>query len=149
MHDSVSNYKRTEAKMTSNKSIISAQEAADLVGCSLRKIQGMCKSGVISSQKDGKRSYKIDMSELVRVFPEAHNKRNDANQDDNKAQMLAQENEHLKEMLRVRTQQNDFLHEQLELICAEKSRLIDIFANSQKLLEHQAEKKRKKVLGIF
>lgn len=135
--------------MTNEKTIVSAQEAADLVGCSIRKIQGMAKHGKISWTKDDRGNYKFDMSELVRVFPKVHATRTEAHTDDNKAQLLAQEVEHLKEMLRVRTQQNDWLHGQLELICAEKTRLIDILGSNTKLLEYQTETKRKKILGIF
>ncbi len=137
--------------MNEQKSKVTTTEAAQLAKCSVRHIQNMIqKKGKLSATRDDSGNYQIDMSELVRVFPHAHPQRIEAKAGDISAHTaLEKDNEHLKEMLRIRTEQNDWLHEQLELICAEKKQLMDILGSNLKLLEYQSDKKRKKVLGIF
>ncbi|MDI9819852.1 MULTISPECIES: helix-turn-helix domain-containing protein [unclassified Legionella] len=136
--------------MGEKNSLLSTREAAEIAGYSARHIQGMIKKGKLSATRDDGGNYLIEKSEFYRVFPDAHNKRSNANSGDDSARIvLEKEVQHLKEMLSEKSKQNEFLHKQLEMATTEKSMLLDTLNSNQKLLEHSSTKKRKRLLGIF
>lgn len=136
--------------MSEKNSLLSTREAAEIAGFSARHIQGMIKKGKLSATRDDGGNYLIEKSEFYRVFPDAHNKRSTANNDDNGSRIVLEaEVQHLKEMLAEKNKQNEFLHKQLEMAATEKSMLLDTLNSNQKLLEHSSTKKRKRLLGIF
>lgn len=136
--------------MSENNSSISTREAAEITGFSARHIQVLIKKGKLSASRDDGGNYIIDKSEFYRVFPDAHNKRSQANNDnDSSRTVLEIEVQHLKEMLAEKNRQNEFLHKQLETAAAEKTILLETLSGNQKLLEHINKEKRKKFLGIF
>lgn len=137
--------------MNENNSLLSTREAAEIAGFSARYIQSMIKKGKLSATRDEGGNYLIDKSEFYRVFPDAHNKRSQTNNDDNSTRtVLEMEVQHLKEMLAEKNKQNEFLHKQLETATTEKAMLLETLSSNQKLLEHSSSKaKKKKFLGIF
>lgn len=136
--------------MGEKNSLLSTREAAEIAGYSARHIQGMIKKGKLSAARDDGGNYLIEKSEFYRVFPDAHNKRSDANNGDNGSRVVLEaEVQHLKEMLAEKSKQNEFLHKQLEVAATEKSMLLETLNSNQKLLEHSSTKKRKRLLGIF
>jgi excisionase family DNA binding protein len=114
---------------------ISAKEASEIAGCSIRKIQKMVKSGVISAQRGGGGKYLIDKSEFYRVFPDRMER------PDAKPVREPSEQE-----IRLLKEQNEFLKEQLQIANEEKKSLLKTLESTQKLIEL---KPRKKFLGIF
>ena len=114
---------------------ISAKEASEIVGCSIRKIQKMVKSGVISAQRVEGGKYLIDRSEFYRVFPDR------IERPDAKSVREPSEQE-----IRLLREQNEFLKEQLQIANEEKKSLLKTLESTQKLIEL---KPRKKFLGIF
>lgn len=137
--------------MSENNSLISAREAAEISGFSARHIQGIIKKGKLSATKDSGGNYLINKSEFYRVFPDAHTKRSNANNDiDSTRIVLEMEIRHLKEMLAEKNKQSEFLHQQLETATAEKTMLLEALSSNQKLLEHSSSKgKRKRFLSLF
>jgi excisionase family DNA binding protein len=136
--------------MSEKNSLLSTREAADIAGFSARHIQGMIKKGKLSATRDDGGSYLIEKSEFYRVFPDAHNKRSSANDDESSSRIvLESEIRHLKEMLAEKSRQNDFLHKQLETAMTEKAMILETLSSNQKLLEHSSGKGKKKFLGIF
>jgi excisionase family DNA binding protein len=136
--------------MSENNSSISTREAAEITGFSARHIQGMIKKGKLSASRDDGGNYIIDKSEFYRVFPDAHNKRSQANNDNDSTRIvLEMEVQHLKEMLAEKNKQNEFLHKQLETATTEKTMLLETLSSNQKLLEYTSKGKRKRFLGIF
>lgn len=136
--------------MSEESSSISTREAAEISGFSARHIQGMIKKGKLSASRDDGGNYIIDKSEFYRVFPDAHSKRSQANNDNDSSRIVLEiEVQHLKEMLAEKSRQNEFLHKQLEITTAEKAVLLETLSSNQKLLEHTSNSKRKRFLGIF
>lgn len=136
--------------MSEINSSISTREAAEISGFSARHIQGMIKKGKLSATRDDSGNYLIDKSELYRVFPDAHIKRSQTNNDnDSSRTVLEVEVKHLKEMLAEKSKQNEFLHKQLETAATEKTILLETLSSNQKLLEHSSKGKKKRFLGIF
>lgn len=130
-----------------NKTKISSKEAAELLGCSSRNIQNLIKKGKISASRDDSGAYIIDLSEFYRVFPDIFDKRNDAK---NVTQTREKEIEYLNKLLQEKEKQLEILLKQLEISTNEKGILLETLSSSQKLLEHQSSKnKRKKFLGVF
>ena len=114
---------------------ICAKEASEIAGCSIRKIQKMVKSGVLSAQRGEGGKYLIDKSEFYRVFPDRM-ERTDANH----------VRESSEQEIRLLREQNEFLREQLQVANEEKKSLLKTLESTQKLIEL---KPRKKFLGIF
>ena len=114
---------------------ISAKEASENAGCSIRKIQKMVKSGVISAQRGEGGKYLIDKSEFYRVFPD-HMERP-------KAKPVRESSE---QELRLLREQNEILKEQLQIANEEKKSLFKTLESTHRLIEL---KPRKKFLGIF
>jgi excisionase family DNA binding protein len=136
--------------MSEESSSISTREAAEIAGFSARHIQGMIKKGKLSASRDEGGNYLIDKSEFYRVFPDAHNKGTNTNNDEhNMRTVLEVEVKYLKEMIAEKAKQNEILLKQLETVTEEKSKLIETLNSNQKLLEHTSKDKRKKFLGIF
>lgn len=134
--------------MEERNSLLSTREAAEISGYSSRHIQNMIKKGKLSATRDDGGNYLIEKSEFYRVFPDAHNKRSDANNSDKSSRIvLEKEVQHLKEMLAEKSKQNEFLHKRLEMATTEKLMLMETLNNNQKFLINQ--NKRKKILGIF
>lgn len=137
--------------MNEESSLLSTREAAEIAGFSARHIQGMIKKGKLSAKRDEGGNYLIDKSEFFRVFPDAHTKRSQANNDGDSSRIVLEiEVQHLKEMLAEKSKQNEFLHKQLETATTEKTMLLETLSSNQKLLEHRSEKKKsRKFLGLF
>lgn len=136
--------------MSENNSSISTREAAEITGFSPRHIQGMVKKGKLSATRDDGGNYLIDKAEFYRVFPDAHTKRSQANDDGGSSRIVLEiEVQHLKEMLAEKSRQNEFLHKQLETATIEKTMLLETLSSNQKLLEHSEKGKRKRLFGIF
>lgn len=114
---------------------ISAKEASEIIGCSIRKIQKMVKSGVISAQRGEGGRYLIDKSEFYRVFPD-HMERTET-------KLVREPSEQELKLLR---EQNEFLKGQLQIANEEKKSLFKTLESTQRLIEL---KPRKKFLGIF
>jgi len=121
--------------MSEQATKISAKEASEIVGFSIRKIQKMVKSGVISAQRGEGGKYLIDRSEFYRVFPD-HMERPEA-----KPVRESSEQE-----LKLLREQNEFLKGQLQIANEEKKSLFKTLESTQRLIEL---KPRKKFLGIF
>ena len=114
---------------------ISAKEASEIAGCSIRKIQKMVKSGAISAQRGDGGKYLIDKSEFYRVFPDLMERP--------AAKPVREPSE---QEIRLLREQNGFLKEQLQIANEEKKSLLKTLESIQKLIEL---KPRKKFLGIF
>lgn len=121
--------------MSEQSTKISAKEASDIVGCSIRKIQKMVKSGELSAHRDQGGKYLIDKSEFYRVFPDRMER--------TEAKTVREHSEYEFKLLR---EQNEFLKEQLQIANEEKRSLLKTLESTQKLIEL---KPRKKFLGIF
>lgn len=121
--------------MSEQRTKISAKEASKIAGCSIRKIQKMVKSGVISAQRGEGGKYQIDKSEFYRIFPERMERP--------EAKPVRESCEQELKLLR---EQNEFLKEQLQIASEEKKSLLKTLESTQKLIEL---KPRKKLLGIF
>lgn len=136
--------------MSENNSSISTREAAEIAGFSPRHIQGMVKKGKLSATRDDGGNYLIDKAEFYRVFPDAHTKRSQANDDNDSSRIVLEEEvKHLQAMLAEKGKQNEFLHKQLETATVEKAMLLETLNSNQKLLEHSNKNKRKRFLGLF
>ena len=133
--------------MSENNSSISTREAAEISGFSARHIQGMVKKGKLSATRDDGGNYLIDKAEFYRVFPDAHTKRSQENNDSSRI-VLEAEVKHLQAMLAEKSKQNEFLHKQLETATVEKTMLLETLSSNQKLLEH-SKGKRKRLFGVF
>jgi hypothetical protein len=132
------------ADMNLQKTQISTTEAAKLAKCSTKTIQNRINRGKLSAKRDDAGNWQIDMSEFIRLYPDAQIVRKEENlSEDSTRSLLELEIKHLKQM-------NEFILAQLETTNAEKAMLIETLSSNQKLLEHHSgEKKRKKFLGIF
>lgn len=126
--------------MNDNYSRIDAKQAAQLVGCSTRKIQKIIKDGTLSAYKDKGNKYLVDKSEFYRVFP------------DLMPRTVANESELFREQegnqLLFIKEQNEFLKEQLEHANGEKRSLLSALENAQRMIEFKPQK-RKKLFGVF
>ncbi len=87
-------------------------------------------------------NYLIDKTELYRVFPNAHPKKQEEKSKEISQEILETEIKHLREM-------NGFLNKQLETAALEKTMLLETLSSNQKLLEYSRKNERKKFLGIF
>lgn len=144
--------------MNESNSSISTREAAEISGFSARHIQGMVKKGRLSATRDDSGNYLIDKSEFYRVFPDAHTKRSDANNNSNSSRIVLEaEVSHLQAMLAEKdkqngllNKQNEFMSQQLEAATIEKAALLNTLNSNQKLLEHQKTKSNKRrFFGLF
>jgi phage terminase Nu1 subunit (DNA packaging protein) len=123
------------AHMDEKTTKISAKEASKIADCSIRKIQKMVKTGVISAQRGEGGKYLIDKSEFYRVFPERMER------PETKPVREPSEQE-----LKLLREQNEFLKEQLKIANEEKKSLLKTLESTQRLIEL---KPRKKFLRIF
>lgn len=126
---------------------LTIKKSCELAGVSRPTLYKYINSGKLSIVKDGKISY-IDLSELIRVFPDI------SLQEESKNSVkdlhgLTSEIEHKDELIKLLRQQledkqkdNEFLKEQL-------TQVNQNFTQLNKLLEDKTSKKRKKFLGIF
>lgn len=136
--------------MSEISSSLSAREAAEISGFSTRHIQGIIKKGKLSATRDWSGNYQINKAEFYRVFPHAHNKRIDANNNEQSSRTaLEMEIQYLKNMLAEKSKQNEFLYKQLETASIEKTVLLETLTSNQKLLECSSNRKRKKFFGLF
>lgn len=139
--------------MSEESSSLSTRMAAEIAGCSARHIQSLIKKGKLSASRDDGGNYLIDKSEFYRVFPDAHTKRSQANNDSDGSRIVLEiEVQHLKELLAEKSKQNEFLYKQLEAATTEKIILLETLSSNQKLLEHsngKGKRKRKRFLGVF
>ena len=137
--------------MSEENSSLSTRMAAEIAECSARHIQNLIKKGKLSATRDEGGNYLIEKSEFYRVFPDAHAKRTLANNDNESSRTyLEVEVRHVKEMLAEKSKQNEFLHKQLETATAEKTILLETLTSTQRLLEHDSSKqKRKRLFGLF
>lgn len=120
---------------------IGTTEAAEIVGCSPRRIQKMITDGILSAERDSSKKYWIEMSEFYRVFPnELSRKNSGVSESDNFA--------HITQQVDYLTKQNDFLMGQVEFL----QRQLEAAANERKVWLDNQQKllpSRKKFLGIF
>jgi hypothetical protein len=128
-------------------SAITTRDAAQISGLGLRHIQRLIKTGKLSATKGEDGNYTINKAEFYRVFPDAHTENNPrqqaTNSEDIARQLLEIQVKHLQEM-------NGLLTAQLETANKEKSLLIDTLTSTQRLLEHDNNKqKRRRLFGIF
>lgn len=133
--------------MNAKSTVLSTREAAELLGCSARKIQKLIAQGKLCAHRDDTGSYKIDKSEFYRVFPETFPReemRTEATngEQNERTRLLEEQVKFLKEM-------NCLLKEQLDNATSEKGKLIDTLNSNQRLLEYHAEKKNKKRWRLF
>ena len=135
---------------------VSTTKAAGLAKVSIRKIQRMIKSGEISATRNTKGSWRIDLSELSRVFDikvgdldERQNATNsekchdDSVKKANKENLasLRQEIEFLRSQIRTKD-------EQISSQTKEKEELMKILKQSNNLLENHSKIQEKKK-GFF
>lgn len=126
---------------------LTIKKACELAGVSRPTLYKYINSGKLSIVKDGSSSY-IDISELIRVFPDV-SIQEDCKDNVNSLHTLTSEVAHKDEVIKLLKQQledkqrdNDFLKEQLTLVNKN-------FTQLNNLLENKNAKKRKKFLGIF
>ena len=74
--------------MSEESSLLSTREAAEIAGFSARHIQGMIKKGKLCASRDDGGNYLIDKAEFYRVFPDAHTKRSQANNDNDSSRIV-------------------------------------------------------------
>ena len=129
-----------------NDTRLSAKQAADLLGKSTRYIQKHIKAGNLSATRVAGRKYMIDRSEFYRVFPSAKIERMTAKNSNEQREIVA--NHSKNELITLLKSQNEFLREQLDSANNEKSHLISVLENTQKLLE-APKPKRRKLFGIL
>ena len=121
-------------------------QAAELAGVSRPTLYKYINDGTLSVVKDGKSKY-IELSELLRVFPNASLQSNEQ-QEVNNLHALTTDLKHKDELIQMLKQQlndkqkdNEFLKEQLTTVNQN-------FTQLNNLLENKTTKK-KKFLGIF
>lgn len=129
---------------------LTIKKACELAGVSRPTLYKYINNSELSIVKDGKSSF-IDISELIRVFPDA-SLQVESKESVNDLHALTNEIEHknevikmLKQQLEDRQKDNEFLKEQL-------TNISNNFTQVNKLLENKLEQdkpKRKKFLGIF
>lgn len=127
--------------MNENKTIIGTKEAAELVNCSTKTIQNRINKGRMSATLDEQGNYQIDMSELIRVFPDVQKRIVPNINEDSSRTVLELQIEHLKEIVREKNKQIEILLKQLDTNSAEKTLILETLSSNQKLLEYQSEKK--------
>lgn len=133
-------HKEGKRKMSDNIAYLTTKEAAELSGFTIRHIQNMVKNGIMSATKDEKGNYVIQKCEFYRCFPEAHNKGNEAKEEEPFARMVLEtEIKYLREIVDEKNKQNEFLHNQLELATTEKSLILQTLSSNTKLLVHKSE----------
>ena len=126
---------------------LTIKKACELAGISRPTLYKYINNGELSIVKDGKSSY-VDLSELLRVFPNSSlqiDSKDDGNNLHNLTSEIAHQNEvikMLKQQLEDKQKDNDFLKNQL----TEYSKN---FTQLNNLLEDKTLKPRKKFLGIF
>lgn len=96
--------------MSEQSTKVSAKEASEIAGCSIRKIQKMVKSGELFAHREQGGKYLIDKSEFYRVFPE-YMVRTEANPvreaSEYEFKFLKEQNEFLKEQLKTANEEKN------------------------------------------
>lgn len=88
----------------------SVPEAARLTGKSQRTLYKHIKSGTLSAQRYAGGSLKVDTAELIRVYGEIHdNNAENTNEGHAPSRQMQAEIDRLKEAIRERDRQNEFL----------------------------------------
>jgi len=136
---------------------LNTNEAAELSGFSARHIQRLIKTGKLSAERVAGGNYTINKAEFYRVFPLTHmadaTRQHTPNGDDASRQLrqdLEIQVKHLQEMLSEKKKQNDFLTSQIETAATREANLLDTLASTQRLLEHDSGKqKRRRLFGVF
>jgi predicted site-specific integrase-resolvase len=128
--------------MNGNNSHVTTRKAGEITGFSSRHMQNFIKAGKLSATRDENGNYLIDKAELYRLFPHAHQEKQEEKSKEISREILEAEIKHLREM-------NSFLNKQLETATAEKTMLLETLNSNQKFLEYSNKWKRKRFLGIF
>jgi excisionase family DNA binding protein len=130
--------------MKNSNSWITPREAAEITGFSNRHILNLIERGELSCTMYGKR-YRIDKSELFRVFPEAHNKVQEKMYANKNAQTIKieTENEYLMKMIEEKDKiiaqkdkEIEFLRNQIENCNNDRKDLIEKIPNQTKLIQN-------------
>lgn len=116
--------------------LLSTQECAELTKLSKRTIQNDVKSGKLSASKDKKGFYRIDISELSRVYDSVTLDANTESNSDNKDAVLAFEYE--AKYLKL---ENELLKDQLKEYKERELKLLETVQNTTKLLEYKKKKR--------
>lgn len=130
---------------------VSVKKACELVGVSKPTFYKYINNGLLSVVKDGKGTF-VDMSELLRVFPDIkvlNNSKGPVKNLPDLTQELTHKDElisMLKQQLNEKQKDNDFLKEQLTQVNQNFTQLNKFLED--KTTENQP-KKRRKIFGIF
>ena len=129
---------------------VTPAKAAQMAGVSKRTIQNKISTGKLSASRDENGYYSIDVSEILRVYPDANDQltvEHFSKQDKNidyKAKSLVLESKNAGLQAQI-----NLLQSQLEKSEARENKLLASVSNTTKLLEHESKSRRKKFLGIF
>lgn len=132
--------------MNNSKTYIGSKEAAQLMDCSLRKVQKMIRTGRMAAQKDGGK-YFIDRSELFRVFPMAFKNTPEGKIIDNSINVATADVEvdYLKGIVEDKKKEIESLREQIKMYGEENKKLVEVVNSYLRLVEsNEAGKKTKK-----
>jgi len=130
---------------------LTVTQVAQMVGVSKRTIQNKIKQGFLSASRACNNHYNVDLSEVLRVYPDANIR---ANTDENTNEIRESNVSNEKDLIRLETE-NKLLKEQISMLKDQlnksedrEKKLLDTVSTTTKLIQHDKAKK-KRFLGIF
>jgi Fic family protein len=128
-----------------DNNFLTVRQSSDILDISERTITRQINTGKLSATKSDTGSWQIEKSEFYRVYPE-YNPKTRTDKESDKIRLMADNNNI--EIIELLKKQIVLLEDQLRQSNQEKETILDTLRSNQRMLEHQAQPRRK-ILGIF